>query len=267
MRLIKFSALAVVALSLISTDTLASPVNRKFHPVVNDDPQNAHLNVQTPAADINQTVVFKEEPGPDGQVIPVGDTKVASCVAKDANGDIDLSGGSCSPSGAPAQVAERAHIAVSTVGQASSPSPRTASRPLRVPSPTSASIAPAGNMGASQSAPNRSTKAIEAVRVATPLPAQRTEAAHIAAASLPAKQPAPAAQAGAAPYGMTSMQWLEIAMAAAMLFALGLGLIFRMGLAHLLLMRRDEPHTDEERAAREGRTAVSAVVQDPLPSP
>ncbi len=262
MRFTKLSALAIVALSLISTDTLASPVNRKFHPVVNDDPQNAHLNVQTPGADINQKVTINEEPGADGQVIPAGDTKVASCVAKDANGDIDLSGGgSCSPSTASAPIAERTSVTASTTAQALSPSTRTASRTLRVPSLTSASIAPAENMNA----PNTSTHAVEAARVAAPLPAHRTEGAHVAAASLPGKQLAPAAQAGAAPYGMTSMQWLEIGLAAAMLFALGLGLLFRMGMAELLLMRRrDELGTGEERAARDG---VSAIAHDPLPSP
>lgn len=265
MRFVKLGALAVVALSLISTDTLASPVNRKFHPVVNDDPQNAHLNVQTPGADINQKITINEEPGPDGQVIPAGETKVASCVAKDANGDIDLSGGSCSPSAAPAQVAERAPVTASTTAQASSPSPRTASRTIRVPSLTSASIAPAGNMSASQSAPSRSTNAVEAAPATAPLPAHRAEGARVAAASLPAKQLAPAAKAGAGPYGMTSMQWLEIAVAAAMLFALGLGVLFRLGMAELLLMRRDdELDTGEERTARDG---VSAIAHDPLPSP
>ena len=117
MRFTKHGALALVALSLISIDAHAARIDRKFHPVVNDDPQNAHLNVQTPGADINQTVVIKEEPGPDGQVIPPGDTKVASCVGKDANGDIDLSaGGSCSSSAAP--IAQRATITASTIGRA-----------------------------------------------------------------------------------------------------------------------------------------------------
>src|SRR5271156_5957503 len=125
MRCTKLGALALAALSLISMDAHAARIDRKFHPVVNDDPQNAHLNVQTPGADINQTVVIKEEPGSDGQVIPAGDTKVASCVGKDADGDIDLSGGgSCSPSTASAPIAERASIAASTNGHALSPSPR-----------------------------------------------------------------------------------------------------------------------------------------------
>ena len=263
MRLIRLSALAVVALSLISTDTLASPINRKFHPVVNDDPQNAHLNVQTPGADINQTVVIKEEPGADGQVIPAGETKVASCVAKDANGDIDLSGaGSCASSTASAPSAEHASIAAPTTGHAVSPSTRAASRTVHVPSP--APVAHAENVPASKAAPSR---AVEAAPVAAPLPAHRTEGAHAAAASLPVKQPAPAAQAGAGPYGMTSLQWLEIAVAAAMLFALGLGLILRMGLVDLLRMRRDEPHTDDARATRDGQSTVPAGVQEPLPSP
>lgn len=263
MRFAMLSALAFVALSLISTDTLASPVNRKFRPVVNDDPQNAHLNVQTPGADINQTIVFKEEPGPDGQVIPAGDTKVASCVAKDANGDIDLSGGGCSSSTASAPIAERASIAASTNGQALSPSPRAASQTVRVPSLTSASLARAGNMNAAKSAPTPSTHAVEA---AAPLPAHRSENAQVPALSVPRKQPAPAARADVARYEFTNMPWLEIGLAAAMLFALGLGLLLRMGLGGLLLIRR-ERHTGEEHAAREGRTAVSAAVHDPLPSP
>lgn len=254
MRFTMLSALAVVAISLISMDTLASPVNRKFHPVVNDDPQNAHLNVQTPGADINQTVVIKEEPGPDGQVIPAGDTKVASCVGKDANGDIDLSaGGSCAPSTASAPIAERASVAVSTINQALSPSSRTASR--TVPSPTPASVAQAGN--ASISAPNR---AVETVRVAPP--AHRTENTW-AALSLPRKQSA--ARADVAHTEFAGMRWLEIGLAAAMLIALGLGLMLRMGLGGLLRMRRHtEFGTGEVRAAREG---VSAAVHDPLPSP
>jgi hypothetical protein len=265
MRFTKLSALAVVALSLISTDTLASPINRKFHPVVNDDPQNAHLNVQTPGADINQKVTINEEPGPDGQVIPVGETKVASCVAKDANGDIDLSGGgSCASSTASAPSAERASSAAPTIGHALSPSTRAASRTVHVPSLTSAPVAHAENRPASKAAPSR---AVEAAHVAAPLPAHRTEGVHVTAASLPVKQPVPAAQAGAGPYGMTSLQWLEIAAAAAMLFALGLGLMLRMGLAGLLRMRRDEPHTDDARAARDGQSTVPAGVQDPLPSP
>jgi len=260
MRFAKLSALALVAISLISTDTLASPVNRKFHPVVNDDPQNAHLNVQTPGADINQTVVIKEEAGPDGQVIPVGDTKVASCVGKDANGDIDLSGGSsCSPSTASAPIAKQASIAASAISHALSPSTSAASRTVRVPSLTSASVARAGN--ASSSAPN-SAHAVEAARVAAQ-PAHRTENARAAALSLPRKQLAPSARADAAHYEFARSPWLEIGLAAAMLAALGLGLLFRMGMAELLLMRRqDALDTGEERG-----TAVSPVARDPLLSP
>ena len=265
MRFTKLSALAVVAISLISIDTLASPVNRKFHPVVNDDPQNAHLNVQTPGADINQTISITEETGPDGQVIPAGDTRVASCAGKDANGDIDLSGsGSCAPSTASAPIAERASVASSTINQASSPS--AASRTVRVPSLTSAPVAQAGNAKASNAATNGSIHAVEAGRATALLPAHRTETAR--AAALPRKQLAPAARADVAHTEFAGMRWLEIGLAAALLLALGLGLIFRMGLAHLLLMRRPtERYTDEERAAREGRTAVSAVAHDPLPSP
>jgi len=259
-RFTKLSALALVAVSLISLDTLASPVNRKFHPVVNDDPQNAHLNVQTPGADINQTVVIKEEPGPDGQVIPVGDTKVASCVVKDANGDIDLSAaGSCAPSAASAPAAERASVAASAIGQA--PSPRTVSR---TPSLTSASIARAGNVNASKSAPNRSSQAVEAVRVAAPLPAHRTESARTGVSSLPGRQLASAPRT--VPNEFLRMQWLVIGAAAAMLLlAVGLGILSRMGLGNLLLIgRRVE---DEEHAAQDGLSAVSAAVHDPLPSP
>lgn len=262
MRFTKLSALALVAVSLISLDTLASPVNRKFHPVVNDDPQNAHLNVQTPGADINQTVVIKEEPGPDGQVIPVGDTKVASCVVKDANGDIDLSAaGSCAPSAASAPAAERASVAASAIGQA--PSPRTVSR---TPSLTSASIARAGNVNASKSAPNRSSQAVEAVRVAAPLPTHRTESARTGVSSLPGKQLASTVRVHAAPGEFARMQWLVIGAAAAMLLlAVGLGILSRMGLGNLLLIgRRVE---DEEHAARDGLSAVSTAVHDPLPSP
>ena len=252
MRFTKLSALAVVAISLISMDTHAAPVNRKFHPVVNDDPQNAHLNVQTPGADINQTVVFQEEPGPDGQVIPAGETRVASCATKDASGDIDLSaGGSCSSSAASAPVTQRAPVTASTGGQALSPSPRAASRTIRVPSLTSASVAPAGNTNASTA---QTTHAAEANRVATPLPAHRTESARTAAVSHPGKQLAPAVRTSAAPHGFALTRWLEIGFAAAMLLALGLALIFRMGLAGLLLMRRgDESRTGEESAARDGR--------------
>ncbi len=265
MRLMKLSAFALVAMSLLSTDTLASPVDRKFHPVVNDDPQNAHLNVQTPGADINQTVVIKEEPGPDGQVIPAGDTKIASCVGKDANGDIDLSGGgSCSPSTASAPIAERATTTVPTIGRTLSPSPRAASRTIRVPSLTSASAAPAGSANASRSVPNHTVHTVAAARVAAPLPAHRTETARAVASSLPGKQLAAATRPNAAHFEFARVQWLEIALAAAMLVALGLGLMFRMGLGGLLRMRR---HAGEEHAARDGRTAVSAVVGLGAPQP
>ena len=267
MRFTKLGTFAIVAISLISVAALASPVNRKFHPVVNDDPQNAHLNVQTPGADINQTVVIAEEPGPDGQVIPAGDTKVASCVAKDANGDIDLSGeGSCSPSKSSAPIAERATITAPTIGHALSPSPRAASRTIRVPSLTSASIAPAGN--ASKAATKPAEHAIEAVRAAAPLPAHRTENAQATVSSLPRKVPAPAVRAEVAHTQFAPVRWLEIGLAAAMLLALGLVLIVRMGMADLLRIRRsDERLAGEERAARDGRSAVSAAVHDPLPSP
>jgi hypothetical protein len=256
MRLTKLSIVAVVAISLISMDALAARVDRKFHPVVNDDPQNAHLNVQTPGADINQTVVISEEPGPDGQVIPAGETKVASCAVKGAGGDIDLSAvGSCVSSTA-AQVAERAPA--STTDRISSP---------RAASPTSSSLAlpsfaRAGN--ASASAPNRAGHAIEGARVAAPLPAHRTENARAVTLSRPGKQLAPAMRADVALYEFARMRWLEIGLAAAMLVALGLGLMIRMGLADLLLMRRER---GEEHAARDGRTTVSAVAHDPLPSP
>jgi hypothetical protein len=265
MRLVKLSALAVVALSLISMATLASPVNRKFHPVVNDDPQNAHLNVQTPGADINQTVVIKEEPGPDGQVIPAGDIKVASCVGKDADGDIDLSGGgSCSSSAASAPIAERASIAASTNSHALSPSPRAASRTIRVPSLASASVVPAGN-ASSATVPNVSTRAVDAARSMALVPAHRTETAR--ATAVPAKHPASAGQAKVAPNEFVRMWLLATGLTAAVMVVLGLVLLFRMGLAGLLVMRRDERDTGEERAARDGRTAVSTVVHDPLPSP
>jgi hypothetical protein len=60
------------------------------------------------------------------------------------------------------------------------------------------------------------------------------------------------------------MWLLATGLTAAVMVALGLVLLFRMGLAGLLVMRRER---DEESAARDGRTAVSAVVHDPLPSP
>ena len=265
MRFTKLSALAVVAISLISTDTLAASINRKFHPEVNDDPQNAHLNVQTPGADINQTVTIKEEPGPDGQVIPAGDTKVASCAIKDASGDIDLSAGdSCWSPKASAPIAERASVTTSTIGQALSPSPRTASRTIRVPSLTSASVAHARNMNASRAAPGRSAHAVEAAHVAAPLSAHRTEIARAAALSLPRKQPAPAARADVASSEFARMQWLVIGAAAALLLlAVALGILSRMGLGNLLLIRRRvERSESEERAARDGQIAVSAVVEE-----
>jgi hypothetical protein len=241
-------------------DTLAAPVDRKFHPVVNDDPQNAHLNVQTPGADINQTVVITQEPGPDGQVIPAGDTKVASCVTKDAGGDIDLSGGgSCASSTASAPIAVRAAVTAPTIGRASSPS-----RSF-VPSLASASVAQARNTNAPRSAPNRAGQAVETVRAAAPLPAHRTEIAQVPALSRPGKQLAPAVRADAARTEFALMRWLEIGLAAALLLALGLWLMFRMGLGDLLLIRgRDARLTGEERTAPDGRSA--AAVHDPLPS-
>jgi hypothetical protein len=262
MRFTKLSALALVALSLISTDTLASPVNRKFHPVVNDDPQNAHLNVQTPGADINQKITINEEPGSDGQVIPVGDTKVASCVGKDANGDIDLFGGSCSPSTTSAPIAERAHVTVSTVGQASSPSPRTASRTIRVPSLASASVAPAGN-ASSAAVPTVSTHAVDAAHSMALVPAHRTETAR--ATAVATKHLASAGQAKVAPNEFVRMWLLATGLTVAVMVILGLVLLFRMGLAGLLRIRHDEDYrTDEEHAVRDG---ISAAVHDPLPSP
>ena len=253
MRFTKHGALALVALSLISFDAHAARIDRKFHPVVNDDPQNAHLNVQTPGADINQTVVIKEEPGPDGQVIPAGDTKVASCVGKDANGDIDLSGGgSCSSSTGP--IAERATVTASTIGRAALPSARTASR--TIPSLASASPARAGN---ASSAPPAT---IEAAPIAAPLPAQRIEGARVAA--LPGKQMARAVRSDGAVTGIAPTRWLEIglfALAAVMLVAVGLALLFRMGLAHLLVLRGG----GARRTGEEEQIAASAV--DPLLSP
>ena len=262
MRITKLSALAVVAMSLISMATLASPINRKFHPVVNDDPQNAHLNVQTPGADINQKITINEEPGPDGQVIPAGDTKVASCVGKDANGDIDLSGGgSCSSSTTSASIAERASITQPVIAQTSSPSHT--SRTVRVPSLASASVAPAGDTNASRAAPSFSRHAVEAARAAAPLPAHRTETAR--ATALPGKQAVPAGQAKVAPNEFVRMWLLATGLTAAVMVVFGLVLLFRMGMGELLRMRRDD-EAGEERAARDARTAVSAAVQDPLPS-
>jgi len=253
MRFAKLSALALVALSLVSTDALASPVNRKFHPVVNDDPQNAHLNVQTPGADINQTVDIKGEAGPDGQVIPAGDAKVAACAIKDSNGDIDLSGGgSCWSPKASAPIAERASVAASTSGSALSPSPRAASRTVHVPSHTAVSVARVGH--ASSVAP---VHAVEAVRGVAPLPAHRIVRTVL---SLPGKQLAPVR---ANTYETARMRWIELGLfgfAATVLLALGIVLMFRMGLGGLLLMRRRDEAGDEG-AARDGQSTVPAVVQ------
>lgn len=265
MRFTKLGALAVIALSLISTDTLAFGVNRKFNPVVNDDPQNSHLNVQTPGADSNQAVVIQEEPGPDGQVIPAGDSKVASCAVKDVNGDIDLSGGdSCWSPKASGPIAERAPVASSTIGQAPSPSPRTASQTIRVPGLMSASGARAGNSNATRSAPSRSGHAFEAARVAAPLPAHRSENARAAALGLPGKQPAPAARADVTDYEFARTQWLLIGGAAALLLlAVGLGILSRMGMGNLLLIHRHAGRrTSEESAARDGQVAVSDAVDE-----
>jgi hypothetical protein len=282
MRFTNLSVLAVVAISLISTDTHAASINRKFHPVVNDDPQNSHLNVQTPGADINQTVVIQEEPGPDGQVIPAGDTKVASCAVKDASGDIDLSGGDSCPSSAAsapvaertpvtgpaigstasAPIAERASVAGPTIGQASSPSPRTVSQTLRVPSLASASVARA----ASKAAPVARRAAV-AVRSPALSPAHGIENAQAAVSSRPVKQPAPVVRAHGVSYEYAGLRWLEIGLfglAAALLVAIGLELLFRMGQARLLL-RRDARRPDEEQTTQDGQ--IPAVVQDPLPSP
>jgi hypothetical protein len=255
MRLVKLSALAVVALSLISMDTLASPVNRKFNPVVNDDPQNAHLNVQTPGADINQKITINEEPGSDGQVIPAGDTKVASCVGKDANGDIDLSGGSCAPSAASAPIAARAAVTQPVITQTLSPSHT--SRTVRVPSLAPASVAPAGN-ASSAAVPNVSTHAVDTARSTALVPAHRTETAR--ATALPAKHPASVGQAKVAPNEFVGMWLLATGLTAAVMVILGLVLLFRMGMAELLRMRQDDG-VGEEHAAR------PAVGRDPLPSP
>lgn len=247
MRFTKLSVLAVVALSLISLDTFASPVNRKFHPVVNDDPQNAHLNVQTPGADINQTIDIKAEPGPDGQVIPAGETTVASCAAKDANGDIDLSGGgSCVPSAASAPVAARAAIAQPVIAQTVSPSH--ALRTVRVASPAHASVAQAGN-ASSAAISNVSTHAVDAARSPALVPAHRTETARVIA--LPAKHAASAGQAKAAPNEFVRMWLLATGLTIAVMVGLGLVLLFRMGMAELLRMRQDDG--SEARAARDGR--------------
>ena len=251
MRIAKLGAFALVALSLLSTDPIASPINRKFHPVVNDDPQNAHLNVQTPGADINQTITINAVPGTDGQVIPAGETRVASCAAKDANGDIDLSGEStCSAPAASAPVAARATVTAPTSAPVLPPSTRTASQIVRVPSITAAPVAPTANVSASSAAPNVSTHAVEAG--AAPLPAHRTEIARAAASRLPAKQPAPA---GVTFHELAGLWWLATGLTAAVIVFLGLVLLFRLGQAELLRMRRDE---DEEGAAQDGPSAIPA---------
>jgi hypothetical protein len=253
MRLTKLSALAIFAISLISTDTLA--LNRKFHPVVNDGPQNSHLNVQTPGDDSNQTVLIKEEPGPDGQVIPAGDTKVVACAGKDANGDIDLSAADSCPSFA-ASAPFGASATRPAIRQALSPSSRPAS-PIRVPSLTSASVA-----HASQAAPITS-QADVAVRSPALSPAHSTETARVAVASSPVRRPASAVRTHAA--STAGIRWLEIglfAFAAAMLAAVGLALLFRMGLAGLLLRRDEEA---KAHAAQDGR--IPAVVRDLLRTP
>ena len=273
MRFTKLGTAAAVALSLISLDTHAAPVNRKFHPVVNDDPQNAHLNVQTPGADINQTIAIQQEAGPDGQVIPAPDTKVAACALKGADGDIDLSGGgSCWSPKASAPVAERQAVAASTSVRASSSSP--ASRTVRVPSLASASVTHAASVtqasvsvaraaNAPIPAPYHTRQAVEAAGIPALLPEYRTQNARVSA--LPRKQLAPAVRAQAATTEFARMQWLLIGAAAALLLlAVGLGILIRMGLGDLLRLRR-RTETDEE--MRDGQIAVPAVVHDPLTLP
>jgi hypothetical protein len=259
MRLTTLSALVVVAISLMSMDAHAAPVNRKFHPVVNDDPQNAHLNVQTPGADINQTISINQAPGPDGQVIPAGDTKVAACALKDANGDIDLSGGgSCWSPKSPGPTAERASVTASTTVQAVSAAPRTASRTVRVPSLNSAAIARAINLEAPKAVP---TTQAEALRSAAPLSAHRIETVRAAVSVHPATQTTPIIRARVAATESAGMRWFESGLfvfAATMLVALGIGLIIRMGLGRLLIMRRNDERTDKENAAAATVKAVLA---------
>jgi hypothetical protein len=252
MRLTKLGALAVVAISLMSTDTLA--LNRKFNPEVNDGPQNSHWNVQTPGDDSNQTVLIKQETGPDGQVIPAGDARVAACAAKDANGDIDLSGGDACPTfRATAPFAARAAVTAPAVGKA--PAPHMAARIIHVP--TSAPVARA----ASNAAP------VSSQAVTTPstalTPARSTETVRAVVSIRPVRQAA--VRAHAIPTAYADMRWLEIGLfgfAAAMLAAVGLALLFRLGLAGLLV-RRGEP--GEALTARDGR--IPAVVHDPLRFP
>jgi hypothetical protein len=252
MRLTKLSALAVVAISLVSTNALA--LNRKFHPVVNDGPQNSHLNVQTPGDDSNQTVLIKEEPGPDGQVIPAGDAQVVACALKDANGDIDLTGGSsCWSPAAPA--AKRTPVAAPAIVQA--PSSRAASPTIRVPSLTSASVAPHV----------RATNAAPVARQAeghSPALSPAHGIAQAAISTRPVRQPAAAVRTHALPNAYADMRWLEIGLfgfAAAILAAVGLALLYRLGLGGLLPMRRRD---EAGEAAQDGR--VPAVVRDRLPS-
>ncbi|HKD20865.1 MAG TPA: hypothetical protein VKB71_02575 [Rhizomicrobium sp.] len=252
MRLTKLSALAVVAISLMSTDSLA--LNRKFNPVVNDSPENSHWNVQTPGDDSNQTVLIKQEPGPDGQVIPAGDAKVAACAAKDANGDIDLSGGTTCPTfRATAPFAVRASVTAPAIGKA--PSPRMAARIIHVP--TSAPVARAAS----------NTAQVSSQAVTTPsttlAPARGTETVRAAVAIRPVRQPAIAARAHAIPTAYADMRWLEIGLfgfAAAILAAVGLALLFRLGLAGLLV-RRDEPGE----AAQDARIPAAVSARRPLP--
>ena len=121
-------------------------------------------------------------------------------------------------------------------------------------------MSPARAGNASSATPNTST--IEAARIAAPLPAQRIERARVPA--LPGKQLIQAVRTNVAVTEIARMQWLEISLfglAAAMLVAVGLALLFRMGLAHLLLLRGDAAR----RKGEEEKIAVSAV--DPLLSP
>jgi len=261
MHFARLSVFAVVVLSLISMETFAAPVNRKFHPVVNDDPQNAHLNVQTPGADINQTITITPQPGPDGQVIPSADTKIAACALKDANGDIDLSGGgSCWSPKAPAPITERQAVAASTIGRASSPSQQIASRTISVVRPASASVTQAAN--APSYTPSRASHPVQVASVPTLLPVHSTETAR--AIALPEKRPTPVVRTAAVRNSAvrsnvhTGMRWFEaglIALAAATLFAVGLALMVRMGLGNLLVIRR-HTETGEEQDNR-----VPAVVR------
>ena len=237
MRFTQLSALALVAMSLLSMNAPAAALNRKFHPVVNDDPRNSHLNVQTPGSDANQTVIIQQEPGPDGQVIPAGETAIASCAAKEANGDIDLSGAASCPS-APAPV--RAAVAAPAIGQP--PSARTASRTIL--SLTSASVAQAGH--ASNAAPV-ARQAEEAIPSTALSPAPEN-----AQVPVSVRQPAAVVRAAARAHvihnAYADMRWLEIGLfgfAAALLAAVGLALLYHICLAGLLL-RRDARRPGEE---------------------